>query len=74
MTITRGRPSFAAARQASSVWAWTPSVALTTTTARSARARAVSISEAKSAYPGVSSRLTFTPLTVNGASAVEIDS
>ena len=49
MTITRGRPCLAAARQASSVWACTPSVALTTTTARSLQARAASISEAKSA-------------------------
>ena len=49
MTITRGTPSRAAARQASSVWACTPSVALTTSTARSTLASAVTISPAKSA-------------------------
>ena len=74
MTMTRGTPSRAAARQASSVWACTPSVALTTTTARSTLARAVTISPAKSAYPGVSSRLTLTPLTVKGARLVEMES
>ena len=74
MTMTRGTPRRAAARQASSVWACTPSVALTTTTARSTLARAVTISPAKSAYPGVSSRFTLTPLTVKGARLVEMES
>ena len=64
----------AAARQASSVCACTPSVALTTTTARSTLASAVTISPAKSAYPGVSRRLTFTPFTVKGAREVEMES
>ena len=49
ITMIRGTPRRAAARQASSVWACTPSVALTTTTARSTLARAVTISPAKSA-------------------------
>ena len=74
MTITRGTPRRAAARQASSVCACTPSVALTTTTARSTLASAVTISPAKSAYPGVSSRFTLTPLTVKGARLVEMES
>ena len=74
ITMTRGSPRRAAARQTSSVWACTPSVALTTTTARSTLARAVSISPAKSAYPGVSSRLTLTPFTSKEARLVEMDS
>ena len=73
-TTTRGRPNAAAARQASSVCACTPSVALTTTTARSAVARAAMASAAKSALPGASSRLTFTPSTVNGAMARDTES
>ena len=74
ITITRGTPRAAAARHASSVCACTPSVALTTTTARSTLDSAVIISPAKSAYPGVSKRFTFTPFTVKGARLVEIDS
>jgi hypothetical protein len=74
MTMTRGRPMAAAARQASSVCACMPSVALTTSTARSAEARPASMSPAKSAYPGVSRRFTFTSFTVNGARAVAMES
>ena len=74
MTITRGTPSRPAARQTSWVCACTPSVALTTTTARSTLASAVTISPAKSAYPGVSSRFTLTPLTVKGARLLDMES
>jgi hypothetical protein len=64
----------AAARQASSVWACTPSVALTTTTARSTLARAVSISPAKSAYPGRVEQVHLDPVDRERGQAVEMDS
>src|SRR5579883_2907211 len=73
-TTSRGSPSAAAARHASWVWACTPSVALTTTTARSATDSAAVMSAAKSAYPGASRRLTFTPSTSKGAMAIDTDS
>ena len=57
-TTMRGTPASAASRHTACVPAWTPSTALTTTSARSAAARAASTAPAKSADPGVSSSVT----------------
>ena len=56
------------------VWACTPSVALTTTIARSVTASAMASSEEKSAYPGTSRTLTLIPSSSNGAMARDTDS
>ena len=69
MTIMRGRPRASACRQVDSAPTSTPSTALTTSAAKSAAASAEPTSPEKSAYPGVSIQLIFTPFHSVGANA-----
>ncbi len=64
-----GMPSRSMIRIRARVWAWMPSTADTTSTAPSRTARARSTSATKSAWPGVSMRLTLRSPTVNATTA-----
>ena len=64
-----GMPSRSMIRISARVWAWMPSTADTTRTAPSRTARARSTSATKSAWPGVSTRLTLRSPTVNATTA-----
>src|SRR5215472_391968 len=68
MTTARGMPTAAHSSQSMRVRPSTPSVAATANSAASAARRPARRSPVKSAYPGVSSRLTLTPAWVRGAS------
>src|SRR6266487_3014100 len=68
MTTARGMPTAAHSSQSIRVSPSTPSVAATANSAASAARRPARRSPVKSAYPGVSSRLTLTPAWVSGAS------
>ena len=70
----RGTPRRAASRQIAAVCTSTPSTADTTNTARSTTRRAAMTSPRKSAYPGVSTRLTLWPFHSKGANARDRDS
>src|SRR5215470_12955832 len=68
MTTARGMPTAAHSSQSILVSPSTPSVAATANSAASAARRPARRSPVKSAYPGVSSRLTLTPAWTSGAS------
>ncbi len=69
MTTARGIPTAAHSSQSSRVTPSTPSVAATTNSAQSAARSPARRSPVKSAYPGVSSRLTVIPSETNGVRA-----
>src|SRR5215467_2452052 len=68
MTTARGMPTAAHSSHSIRVSPSTPSVAATANSAASAARRPARRSPVKSAYPGVSSRLTLTPAWIRGAS------
>src|SRR5215471_19359580 len=68
MTTARGMPTAAHSSHSIRVSPSTPSVAATANSAASAARRPARRSPVKSAYPGVSSRLTLTPPWISGAS------
>src|SRR5215468_8305887 len=68
MTTARGMPTAAHSSHSIRVSPSTPSVAATANSAASAARRPARRSPVKSAYPGVSSRLTLTPAWISGAS------
>ena len=71
MRIARGRPASTASSHATSVWTSTPSTAETTSRTASTALIAERTSPTKSAYPGASSTLIFTPFHSTGAIASE---